>query len=136
MIRQFLAAVATLALAAGAAPAQTKVEKAPAQRTAIEGKTMYDSYCAVCHGKEGRGDGPAAKALKKAPTDLTKISAANGGTFPEVRVRRYIEGVDEVDAHGTRDMPIWGGVFRAIDRDMAQVRISTLVDYVKSLQTK
>lgn len=136
MIRRFLAVAATLALATGAAWAQTKVEKTPAQRTAIEGKAMYDSYCAVCHGKEGRGDGPAAKAFKKAPTDLTRISATNGGAFPDVRVRRYIEGLDEVDAHGTRDMPIWGGVFRAIDRDMAQIRISTLVDYVKTLQTK
>ena len=136
MVRQFLVGVTALALAAGTAPAQTKVEKAPIQRTAIDGKAMYDSYCAVCHGKEARGDGPAAKALKKAPTDLTKISDANGGTFPEVRVRRYIEGLDEVDAHGARDMPIWGGAFKALDRDMAQIRISALVDYVKMLQTK
>ena len=136
MIRQFLAAVATLALAAGAAPAQTKIEKVPAARTAIDGKAMYDSYCAVCHGKEGRGDGPAAKALKKAPTDLTKISATHGDAFPNVQVRRYLEGLDEVDAHGTRDMPIWGGVFKGLDRDMAQIRISTLVEYVKALQTK
>jgi mono/diheme cytochrome c family protein len=97
---------------------------------------MYESYCAVCHGKEARGNGPAVKALKKAPTDLTKISVANGGTFPDVRVRRYIEGLDEVDAHGTRDMPMWGGAFKALDRDMAQIRISTLVEYLKTLQTK
>lgn len=136
MIRQFLVAATTLALAAGAATAQTKVQQAPAQRTAIDGKAMYQSYCAVCHGVEGKGDGPAAKALKKAPTDLTKISATNGGAFPDVRVSRYIEGLDEVDAHGTRDMPIWGGVFKALDRDMAQIRISTLVQYVKTLQAK
>jgi mono/diheme cytochrome c family protein len=136
MIRQFLVAVTTLALAAGAASAQTKVTSAPAQRTAIDGKTMFHSYCAVCHGTEGKGDGPAAKALKKTSTDLTKISFSNGGAFPDVRVRRYIEGLDEVDAHGSRDMPIWGGVFKAIDRDMAQIRIATLVEYVKTLQTK
>ena len=136
MIRQFLVGVTALALAAGAAQAQTKVEKAPAQRTAIDGKTMYDSYCAVCHGKDAKGNGPAATALKKAPTDLTRISANNAGAFPEVRVRRYIEGLDEVPAHGSRDMPMWGDVFKALDRDMAQIRISALVEHVKTLQVK
>lgn len=136
MIRQFLVALTALGVAAGAAPAQTKVEKAPVQRTAIDGKTMYDSYCAVCHGKDAKGNGPAATALKKMPTDLTRISANNGGAFPEVRVRRYIEGVDEVPSHGSRDMPIWGDVFKALDRDMAQIRISAVVEHVKMLQVK
>jgi len=125
-----------LTLSASVAPAQTKVDKAPIQRTAIDGKTMFDSYCAVCHGKEAKGDGPAAGALKKPSTDLTRLSAKNGGAFPDVKVRRYIEGLDEVESHGTRDMPIWGGAFKALDRDMAQIRVSALVEYLKTLQTK
>ena len=68
----------------------------------------------MCHGKEGKGDGPAAKALTKAPADLTKLAASNNGMFPDVKVRRYIEGLDDVAAHGTRDMPMWG---RSVDRE-------------------
>ncbi len=136
MIRPFLVAITAVALSASVAPAQTKIANAPIQRTPIEGKAMFDSYCAVCHGKAAKGDGPAAGALKKAPTDLTRISARNGGAFPDVRVRRYIEGLDEVASHGTRDMPMWGDVFKALDRDMAQIRISALVEHLKMLQTK
>jgi hypothetical protein len=95
---------------------------------------MFASYCTPCHGKEGRGDGPAAAALKRAPADLTTVSARNGGTFPEVRVRRYIEGLDEVAAHGSRDMPIWGPAFRSIGSDTAALRVEALASYLKSIQ--
>ena len=95
---------------------------------------MFDTYCAVCHGKDGTGNGPAAKALVKAPADLSRISARNNGTFPDIRVRRYIEGLDEVPAHGTRDMPMWGDLFRSLNRDTAQIRIAGLAEYLKSLQ--
>jgi mono/diheme cytochrome c family protein len=95
---------------------------------------MFDTYCAVCHGKEGKGNGPAAASLTKTPADLTKISARNGGTFPEVRVKRYIEGLDEVPAHGTRDMPMWGGLFNSLSRDTAQIRIQALASHLKSMQ--
>lgn len=136
MIRQFLVGTMALTLSASVAPAQTKVENAPIQRTAIDGKTMFDSYCAVCHGKEAKGNGPAAGALKKPPTDLTRLSSGNGGAFPDVKVRRYIEGLDEVESHGTRDMPMWGGAFKALNRDTAQIRVSALVEYLKTLQAK
>src|SRR5450755_41791 len=109
MIRHVLVAIVSLVLFAGVAGAQTKVEKGAIKPTpATDAKKMFDTYCAVCHGKEGKGDGPAAKSLAKVPADLTKISARNNGTFPDTRVRRYIEGLDEVAAHGTRDMPMWG----------------------------
>jgi mono/diheme cytochrome c family protein len=97
---------------------------------------MFKTYCAVCHGADAKGTGPAAKSLTKAPADLTKISSRNGGTYPEVKVTRYIEGLDEVAAHGTRDMPMWGGLFRGLNRDTAQIRITALSDYIKSLQEK
>lgn len=95
---------------------------------------MFNSYCAVCHGKEGKGNGPAASALTKVPADLTQISARNGGKFPDVRVQRYIEGADAVTAHGTRDMPMWGDLFRSLSQDSAQMRIAGLTEYIKSLQ--
>jgi mono/diheme cytochrome c family protein len=137
MIRHTLVALAALALCAGVASAQPTVEKVPIKPTpASDARQMFDSYCAVCHGKTGVGNGPAAPALSKTPADLTRIAARNGGTFPETRVKRYIEGLDEVPAHGTRDMPMWGDLFRALNRDTAQIRVQALSDYLRSMQVK
>ena len=35
-----------------------------------EGKKLYQTYCAACHGEAGRGDGPAGAALTPRPADL------------------------------------------------------------------
>jgi mono/diheme cytochrome c family protein len=135
MIRYVLIAVVTLVVSAGAAGAQTKVVKGPIKPTpASDAKKMFDTYCAVCHGKEGKGNGPAAASLTKVPADLTRIAARNGGTFPEVKIRRYIEGLDEVPAHGTRDMPMWGDLFKSLNRDTAAIRIEALAEYLKGIQ--
>lgn len=135
MIRPVLVAAVFLACSAGAAVAQPAIKQGPITKVPIsDAPLMFNTYCAVCHGKEGQGNGPAAAALAKVPADLTRISARNGGTFPDVRVRRYIEGLDEVAAHGTRDMPMWGGLFNALSRDTARLRVAALADYVKSLQ--
>ena len=118
---------------------QVKIETVPPKNVSpAQGKEMFMEYCASCHGQEGKGNGPAAPALKKAPADLTQLSVHNGGKFPDVRVSRYIEGQDTVIAHGTRDMPIWGDVFKSISRDSAvtTMRVANLTSYVKSLQAK
>ena len=41
-------------------------------------------------------------------------------------------------AHGSRDMPVWGPIFRSLDSSDARnrVRIANIVDYVASIQTK
>jgi mono/diheme cytochrome c family protein len=137
MARHVLAAIAVLALSAGPTYAQPKVEQGAIKAVpASDARAMFDNYCAVCHGKSGVGDGPAAKALAKAPADLTKISARNGGTFPETKVKRYIEGADEIAAHGSRDMPMWGDLFRALNRDTALIRIQALSDLLQGMQTR
>ena len=135
MTKYVLVALMGLALSAGTATAQPKVEKGPIKPTsAADAGQMFSTYCAVCHGKEGKGDGPAAKALAKAPADLTTLSARNNGTFPDGRVRRYIEGLDEVAAHGTRDMPMWGDLFRSLNRNTAAIRVEALAQYLKAMQ--
>jgi mono/diheme cytochrome c family protein len=104
---------------------------------AASGKEMYVQYCASCHGKEGKGDGPAAAALKASNTDLTTLAARNKGVFPEVRVARIIEGSDELAAHGSREMPTWGQVFHKMEGDAAmKLRVANLTGYLKSLQAK
>ncbi len=97
MLRRVLVGVAVLSLWAVVAHAQPQIKKESIKPVAAsDAGAMFQSYCAACHGKTAKGDGPAAAALKKAPADLTKISARNGGKFPEVQVKRYIEGLDEL----------------------------------------
>jgi len=135
MVHRMLVAIVGLAISAGAANAQTTVQNRPIKPTSVtNAKQMFDAYSAVCHGRDGKGDGPAATALTKVPADLTKISARNGGAFPDVHVRRFIEGLDEVPAHGTRVMPMWGELFRSLGHDTAQLRIAALANYLKSMQ--
>jgi mono/diheme cytochrome c family protein len=103
----------------------------------LEGRALYHQYCAVCHGNDGKGGGPMAKALKSAPPDLTHIAIRNSGTFPFQRVQRIISGESEVNAHGTREMPLWGPILSQIawDQDLGRVRIYNLTQFLEKLQT-
>jgi mono/diheme cytochrome c family protein len=105
----------------------------------IQGPNLYKAYCAVCHGPNGKGDGPMMMFLKTAPSDLTRISAKNGGKFPLVKVSRIISGEESLPGgHGTRQMPIWGPIFSQVawDQDLGRVRIDNLARYIESLQGK
>jgi mono/diheme cytochrome c family protein len=91
-----------------------------------QGRLMYETYCLVCHGQTGRGDGP--------------ISSAAGGPFIGVRslvndtiARRtdgYIYGVlvsGQVMGRGL--MPVYGDKVRGTDR-------WDLVNFVRTLQAE
>src|SRR5208282_427623 len=84
---------------------------APSYTNPSSGKEMYLAYCASCHGADGRGNGPAAPALKTPPTDLTQLAAKNGGNFPDAHIMQIIRGDSMTAAHGNKDMPVWGPVF-------------------------
>jgi mono/diheme cytochrome c family protein len=104
----------------------------------IQGAALYQAYCAVCHGKDGKGDGPMAKSLKVKVPDLTTIAARHGGTFPLEQVQNIISGEDAKPAgHGTRDMPVWGPIFSQIawDQDLGRVRVYNLAKYIEGLQS-
>jgi len=78
-----------------ASPQATKpeIKKVPPIYTdPSSGKGMYMAYCASCHGADGKGNGPAAAALKVAPTNLTQLAAKNGGTFPDAHIMQVIKG--------------------------------------------
>ena len=123
-----------------AAFAQEKVvKKVPARATtAVAGKDLFRQYCAVCHGQDAKGAGPAADALKKSPTDLTQISRRNNGKFPEERILANLKGDAGVTAHGSADMPVWGPVFNNMTPNLntAQDRIYALLNYVEEIQAK
>jgi mono/diheme cytochrome c family protein len=132
---------ATMVLSALAALAQKQeIKQVPAPYTApTSGKEMYVAYCASCHGKEGKGDGPAASALKAPATDLTTLAKHNNGKFPILHVSEVISGEHMSNVHGSRDMPVWGNVFLAMhghDSRWVQMRVSNLTHYIESLQVK
>ena len=105
----------------------------------LNGQTLYQAYCASCHGKDGKGAGPAAPALKAKPADLTQVSKSNGGKFPSDRIQKVISGEGMVkNAHGSREMPIWGPIFSQIawDQDLGRVRVANLAKYIESIQGK
>lgn len=75
------------------------------------GQELFTKHCAQCHGADGKGNGPMANSLKVAPADLTRISQRAGGTFPASHIADIIRYGGNVEAHGQRDMPVWGKVF-------------------------
>jgi mono/diheme cytochrome c family protein len=133
------AAILVAALGANVAQ-QTKVEKAPVKSTSpASGHQMFKEYCAVCHGSDGKGNGPAASALKTPPPDLTLLSKKNGGKFPAEHVSNVLEMGSPAAAHGSSDMPIWGPLFKSMskyDEALVKQRITNLTRYVESLQQK
>ena len=135
-----LLVVLFIAFACVPANAQPEVKRTTVSQTSpASGHEMFTTYCAVCHGKAGKGDGPAATALKKTPANLTELTQRNGGKFPELRVYGTIKGEVETPAHGSRDMPIWGTVFSSLSHGSqaeVQMRIANLTAYVQSIQAK
>ena len=117
-----------------------KVEHtAVAPTSPASGHDMFIGYCASCHGKDGKGDGPAASALKVKPADLTMLAKANGGKYPSMKVASILNGQTDLAAHGNKEMPVWGVVFRSMSgghEGEVQQRIANLNRYIESLQAK
>lgn len=104
------------------------------------GEQLFQRFCAACHGKEARGDGPVASQLKVAVPNLRELSQRNRGKFPAERIERIVDGRIVVGAHGTRTMPIWGEEFLrteignpAAEQYTANV-IHKIVTYLSTIQ--
>ncbi|HYX69923.1 MAG TPA: cytochrome c [Terriglobales bacterium] len=115
-------------------------ERPPAPSRPVAGATIFQSYCASCHGTDGRGKGPVAGALRHAVPDLTTLAQRNGGKFPAAQVKNVILfGEDKrIAAHGSKEMPIWGPTFHEIefDQDLGNVRLENVTRYIESIQRK
>ena len=75
---------ALLAVSIGFADQSKEKVIIPVNKTAAsDGKQMFTSYCAPCHGVDAKGHGPVAAALKKQPDDLTGLMKKNAKD-PEV----------------------------------------------------
>ena len=136
---KFLLVIVLGLMSAAWAQEKPKINVAPAKPTSpTSGKEMYQAYCASCHGLDGTGRGPAAGALKQAPTNLTKLSKSNNGTFPMDKVQQAILGDTSLMAHGSKEMPVWGPVFSSgsFSKSYVQLRVVNLAKHIESLQEK
>lgn len=146
-VLKLVAMLAILMMVSGfAAAQQTPAEGAPTLKhvpitntPSNSGHEMFSSYCAVCHGKDAKGNGPAASALKTPPTDLTGLAKKNGGKYPAQHVAAVIRGEANFPSHGSQDMPIWGPLFFSISQGhegQVHQRITNLVTYIEGVQQK
>ena len=86
-----------------------------------DAKQLYDQTCAMCHGPEGKGDGPNAQVLQPKPANL---ATALKGKDTAYLVKLLKEGGASVGKSPL--MPAYDGLL-----DEEQIR--TLIKYVKGL---
>src|SRR5215471_12590333 len=46
-----------------------------------EAKQLYEQACAMCHGPEGKGDGPNAQVLQPKPANLTVVLKGKDASY-------------------------------------------------------
>jgi mono/diheme cytochrome c family protein len=139
--------VRTIAALAGAMMVTLPMVATGQQQKLDLGKREFDSNCAVCHGTNGKGNGPYADLLRTAVPDLSTLAKRNNGVFPFMRVYESVDGTQMVKAHGTRDMPIWGADYKVKGAEYymeipydpeayVRTRILAVTEYVYRLQAK
>lgn len=100
------------------APLEAAKRKNPVSADAASterGGKLFEKHCVVCHGPEGRGDGPAGAALKPKPSNLDEMA----GQHPEGDLAWKIE-------NGRGAMPAWKGTLN-------ESQIWDIVNFLKSL---
>jgi len=97
--------------------ALTALLGAARQQTPVTGRDIYRARCSMCHGVEGRGDGPMAANLRPRPTnfaDSTQWSARTDSAVADVIMR------------GRRTMPAFGRMLTRVQVDSVVAHLRTL----------
>ncbi|MCU7935376.1 MAG: c-type cytochrome [Candidatus Thiodiazotropha sp. (ex Dulcina madagascariensis)] len=96
---------------------------------AYEGRRLFVSYCQLCHGTGGKGDGPLAKAMKISPADLTITVRSRSDTILTKIItgegRQTITGRDRHNLLSDA-MPEWKDVFN-------ERQVKALIAYLRFL---
>jgi len=141
-IRNGLLSAALLGFAGSARAAQENSGKPPKPGSSTaSGLKLYNQKCAVCHGNDGKGNGPppASSPFTEAPPDLTTLTKRHNGAFPAAYVKSVLRNGVGVPDHGPAEMPVWGEVFKVtpkLDEAAVMARIESLANYLKSIQAK
>ena len=118
-MKKTLFSITSLALSALLFPMQ-----GAAQGTnAYKGHELFDTYCFVCHGTSGKGDGPLASKMEKMPANLTDKKRMSKRTDKELF--NIVKGTDTHKINGA--MPQWGYVLSDPD-------INAIVAYLRFLR--
>jgi cytochrome c len=88
-----------------------------------KGRGLYEYYCAICHGKTGKGDGFNSYNLNRPPMNFTDI--AQMASLPDSRIKRVILAGGAVLGLSPQ-MPAWGGVLTERDASDLSAFIRTL----------
>ena len=132
-------ATAVASAVAGIFCAATALLAARTRSSVTEGRVFYGRYCAACHGLAADGRGPVAVALRKTPSDLRRLGERYGMPLPRARIARFVDGRETVDAHGPREMPVWGERFGSLEpegseRTSIDRRIDAIIVYLGTIQ--
>jgi len=99
--------------------------------SAFEGQRLFVSHCMICHGPDGKGNGPLAKNLDLNPVDMTRTLRSRSDTI----LKKIISGeggqtISGRDRHNvlTDAMPNWGEV-------LSDSQIDALIAYLRFLST-
>jgi hypothetical protein len=125
---------------AAAAPPRVVIISAP-PTTAVEGRVLYQAYCSSCHGTLGRGDGPAARAVRTPVPDLThygdmhpNCEASLIATLQAGHRGPGERAISEDDL----DMPNWEPFFQTMssNRGVAYLRMRNVAGYIVTIQAR
>lgn len=93
--------------------------QASAQPTnAFNGHELFDTYCFICHGSAGKGDGPLASKMPARPADLSRSKRSTKELF------NIVKGTTTHNINGA--MPKWGYA-------LSDPQINALVAYLQFL---
>jgi len=96
---------------------------------AYQGRRLFVSYCQLCHGEQGKGDGPLAKQMEITPADLTTTVRSRSDTILKKiisgRGRQTITGRDRHNLI-SEAMPKWTDVF-------SDTQIDALIAFLRFL---
>ena len=71
-----------------------------------KGKTLYDEKCTICHGENGKGDGPAASALSPPPKDFNRSAFWEQKDIDQIITKQVKNGKGAMPAFDLQDSQI------------------------------
>jgi mono/diheme cytochrome c family protein len=105
------------------APEETGPGPELADASARAGETIFQTRCFVCHGRQGKGDGPASGGLGATVRNLTTPSWQDSTSD---------ETIQSVIRNGAQ--AVGGSAAMTPNRDLSDAQIQSLVHYIRGLR--